>query len=231
MDWDWKQIKVVSLSAALPPFQIYHPWIDHEAISVGQSFRVITVQVNENKTLVCREAGSVLDKCCSVHSYNPVSHVHGFNLQLYRQGLKMRIFLCVFFCECSNKFSAFTGFPFLKHLKSRIYTAPISWDWFAKTARETSCIAPFKRMRNTEEYQPSKVNLKLIISLILKPVHSVSPEVSILREDIYGKLQINGTNKKVEELTQCTETRNRSAQVYTEWRLGIVMTSVVVNSV
>lgn len=71
-------------------------------------------------------------------------------------------------------------------------------------------------MRNTEEYQPSKVNLKLIISLILKPVHSVSPEVSILREDIYGKLQINGTNKKVEELTQCTETRNRSAQVYTE---------------
>lgn len=45
-----KQIKVVSLSAARRPFQIYQPLIDHEAMSASQSFRVITVQVNENKT-------------------------------------------------------------------------------------------------------------------------------------------------------------------------------------
>lgn len=65
---DWKQIKL-QLSAALRPFQIYLPLIDHEAINTSRSLRVITEQVNENKTGVQRER----DKCWAVYSYNSKS--------------------------------------------------------------------------------------------------------------------------------------------------------------
>lgn len=219
MAWDWKQIKVASLSAALPSFQIYHPWIDHgshQRRPILQSYHS-TGKWKQNSR-VQREAGSVSDECCSVHSYNPVSHVHGFNLQLYRQGLKMRIFfMCLFFAsvQINSVLSLVSLFSNIWNPGFILLPSPVTGS--QTLHGETSGIAPFQRMWNTEEYQPSKINLKLIISSILKPVpQCLTWSQYILREDIFGKLQINGTNKEVEELTQCTETRNRSTQVHSE---------------
>ena len=55
-DWDWKHIKV----AASPPFQIYPPWIDHEAINGSQSVRVITPAAKwKQNSAVCSKAGEL----------------------------------------------------------------------------------------------------------------------------------------------------------------------------
>lgn len=98
-------------------FQIYHPLIDHEAINAGQSFRVITVQVNENRTLasgVHRETASVLDKCWSLRSYNSKScpWIYFVVVQPEIKDEKSSLMCC-----SSNKFRAFTGFPFLKRFE------------------------------------------------------------------------------------------------------------------
>lgn len=54
-DWDWEHIKV----AAPPPFQIYLPWIDHEAINSSQSVTVSTEAAKWKQNAVCSKASAL----------------------------------------------------------------------------------------------------------------------------------------------------------------------------
>lgn len=137
------------------PFQIYLPLIDHEAINTSQSFRVITAQVNDNKTGVQRETGPVLDKCWAVHSHNPKSSPWIYSAFVQPAIKDPESPLKELFSESSNKFRNLPWSPAPQPFSNPGFmllpppvTGPVLAPETHKTAQETCFIARFRRLLN-----------------------------------------------------------------------------------